>query len=313
MGGRMNSTSLRRTALLFAVVAALTMAGCTSSDSSGDPRSSGKADDGRTGKGATHASAVTALRSAEKSTDRADSARVESTTAMGSMMSMTADGALGWGDGITGTLTITYTGGTLADTMRQLGTTSMEARYLPDAYYAKMGDRFAEKAGGKHWIRYAYDDLADLGGGSGAYLRDQMRNTTPNQSVKLLLASGDVKKVGEEKVRGENTTHYAGTVDVADLAGKNADLSESQLAELKDQLTQAGVTTQTVDIWVNDRDLLVKKVEKGRMATGQLTQTAYYSDYGVRVSAKKPPARDTEDFKELLKQQGSTAGLGRTS
>jgi hypothetical protein len=309
----MNSTRVRRTAVSFAVVAALTAAAaCTSSGSTGDSRSSGK-DDGEARKGATRVGAVAALRSAERSTDQADSARVRSTTTMGSMMSMTADGAIGWGDGITGTLTITYTGGTLADTMRQLGTTSMQARYLPDAYYARMGDRFAEKAGGKHWIRYAYDDLEDLGGGSGAYLRDQMRNTTPNQSVKLLLASGDVKKVGAEKVRGENTTHYSGTVDVADLTGRDSDLGESALADLKEQLTQAGVTTQTVDIWVNDRDLLVKKVEKGRMATGQLTQTAYYSDYGVKVSAKKPPAGDTEDFKELLKQQGSTGGLGGTS
>ncbi|WP_405732802.1 hypothetical protein OG885_18745 [Streptomyces sp. NBC_00028] len=306
----MKSTTVRRMALAIATTTALTgLAACSSGDSGGsgkDDRTSGS------GKGTTRVSPIAALRSAEKSTDAADSARVESTTVMGSMMSMTADGALGWADGITGTVTIEYTGGTLADNMRQLGTTSMEARYLPDAYYAKMGEEFAEQAGGKHWIRYDYDDLADLAGGSGAYLKDQMQNTTPNQSVKLLLASGDVKKVGEEKVRGENATHYSGTVDVADLAGKNSSLTASQLADLKKQLDQAGVTTETVDIWVNDQDLLVKKVEKGRMATGDLTQTAYYSDYGVKVSAEEPPAGDTEDFKKLLEKQGGTVA-GTTS
>ncbi len=127
-----------------------------------------------------------------------------------------------------------------------------------------MGDAFAEQAGGKHWIKYAYDDLESLGGGSGAYLKDQMQNTTPNQSVKLLLASGDVRKVGEEKVRGQETTHYSGTVDVADLASQNSNLDRSQLDDLKKQLEQAGVSTETVDIWVDDQDLLVKKVEKGR-------------------------------------------------
>ncbi|WP_329335847.1 hypothetical protein OG866_17815 [Streptomyces sp. NBC_00663] len=307
----MKSTTVRRMALAIATTTALTgLAACSSAGDSGgsdkDDRTSGS------GQGTTKVSPIAALRSAEKSTDAADSARVESTTAMGSMMSMTADGALGWADGITGTVTIEYTGGTLADTMRQLGTTSMEARYLPDAYYAKMGEKFAEQADGKHWIKYDYDDLADLAGGSGAYLKDQMQNTTPNQSVKLLLASGDVKKVGEEKVRGENATHYSGTVDVADLAGKNSSLTASQLADLKKQLDQAGVTTETVDIWVNDQDLLVKKVEKGRMATGDLTQTAYYSDYGVKVSAEEPPASDTEDFKVLLEKQGGTVA-GTTS
>ncbi|AZP19748.1 hypothetical protein EJC51_28975 [Streptomyces aquilus] len=307
----MKSTSVRRMALAIAATTALTgLAACSSAGDSGGSDKDDQASGG--GKGVTKVSPIAALRSAEKSTDAADSAQVESTTVMGSMMSMTADGALGWADGISGTLTIEYTGGTMADTMRQLGTTKMEARYLPDAYYAKMGDAFAEQAGGKHWIRYDYDDLADLAGGSGAYLKDQMQNTTPNQSVKLLLASGDVKKVGEEKVRGKDTTHYSGTVDVADLAGKNSSLSESQLADLKKQLEQAGVTTETVDIWVDDQDLLVKKVEKGQMATGELTQTAYYSDYGVKVSAEKPPAGDTEDFKTLLEKQGGTVA-GTTS
>ncbi|MER5214986.1 LppX_LprAFG lipoprotein [Streptomyces sp. NPDC002838] len=280
----MKCTGGRRVALAAAVAA--TLAGCTSGTSSG---SSQEPDGDR---GATSVSR-TALRSAERSTDRAESARVRSTTVMGTELSIEADGALGWGHGLTGDLTITYTGGTTAEAMRRLGITSMEARYLSDAYYARMGDAFAEKAGGKHWIKYAYDDLEALGGG-GANLADQLRNTTPNQSVKLLLDSDDVRKVGEETVDGQATTHYSGTVTVADVAD----------AELRKQLQHAGVTTETVDIWVNDQDLLVKKVEKGRTASGELTQTAHYSDYGVKVSAERPPAGDTEDFRELLEKQG---------
>ncbi|GAB7103741.1 lipoprotein [Streptomyces phaeofaciens JCM 4814] len=299
----MKSTTVRRTGLSIAAVTLLTgVAACSSGGSEGSGDSGGSGGSGKDG--TPRFSPVAALRSAEKSTDDADSAKVESTTTMGSVMSMTADGALGWGDGLTGTLTITYTGGTMAETMRQTGSTSMEARYLPDAYYARMGDAFAEQAGGKHWIKYAYDDLESLGGGSGAYLKDQMQNTTPNQSVKLLLASGDVRKVGEEKVRGQETTHYSGTVDVADLASQNSNLDRSQLDDLKKQLEQAGVSTETVDIWVDDQDLLVKKVEKGETTAGAFTQTAYYSDYGTDVSVDEPPASDTADFAELVKQQG---------
>ncbi|MFS8203966.1 hypothetical protein ACLVWQ_35510 [Streptomyces sp. CWNU-52B] len=294
------STSVRRVSVSIAVVAALTAVGaCGGSDS--DAGSGG--DSKGAGKAKTRANPIAALRSVEKSTDGADSAKVESTTTMGTMMSMEADGALGWADGLTGNLTITYTGGAMADQMRQLGTTSMEARYLPDAYYAKMGDKFATQSGGKHWIKYDYDDLAKLAGGSGAYMKDQMQNTTPNQSVKLLLASGDVKKVGTEKVRGEDTTHYSGTVEVADLADKSSNLSADQLADLKQQLEQAGVTTETIDIWVNDEDLLVKKAEKGELATGAMSSTAYYSDYGVRVSVEEPAVGDTADFKDLMQSQ----------
>ncbi|MEU8992601.1 hypothetical protein AB0C98_40530 [Streptomyces sp. NPDC048558] len=263
----MTSTRARRSALWVALPTALTaLAACTFSD---DP---GEADP------TAPARAVTAaLRTVERSTGQAESARVRSTTTMGSTLSMKADGTLAWSDGLTGTLTITYTGGTTAETMRRLGTTSMEARYLPDAYYARMGDAFAAKTDGKHWIKYPYDDLDDLAGTSGAALAEQMRGTAPHTSVKLLLSSTDARKVGEETVRGERTRHYSGTVQ------------------------GEGAAQQTVDIWVDDRDLLVKKVEKGRTATGALTQTAYYSDYGVKTKVERPAAGDTADLKELLK------------
>ncbi|CAM5700077.1 hypothetical protein [Streptomyces aurantiogriseus] len=270
------------------VVAVLVLAGAAACTSTGEQPEN---DEHRT----TPVS-LTALRSAERSTGRAASARVRSTAVMGPALSLKATGALGWGDGLTGTLTITYTGGTTAQAMRDLGITSMEARYLPDAYYARTGEALAAKTGGKHWLRYAYDDLEGLG--AGANFADQMRNITPNQSVRLLLDSEDVRKVGEETVEGRRATHYSGTVAVGDVTDSG----------LRKQLEQAGVTTESVDIWVDDRDLLVKKVEKGRTTTGEYSQTAYYSDYGTEVAVEAPPAHDTADFSQLLGRQDSGSG-----
>jgi len=212
---------------------------------------------------------------------------------MGTQLSLTADGVLAWRDGLSGKLTIDYTGGTAAETMRALGVTSMEARYLADAYYAHMGDTFAAKTGGRHWLRYAYDDLKSLGGG--ADLADQMRSTTPNQSVRLLLDSDDVRALGRETVDGRTTTHYSGTVDVEDVTD----------TELRQRLQNADVTAETLDIWINEKNLLVKKVEKTSTANGRVTQTAHYSDYGVPVAVRKPPAADTADFKSLLSQSST--------
>ncbi|MFF7732543.1 hypothetical protein [Streptomyces sp. NPDC007984] len=284
----MQGWTVRRVGLVLAVATALTgVTACSSEDSSDGPGQDDRAPHGRT---------LAALRSAERATEHAESARVESMTTMGSLMSMTADGTLRWSDGITGTLTIRYTGGSVADAMRRLGTTSMEARYLPEAYYARLGEKFAEQTGGKRWIRYAYEDLDALAGDSGAHLGDQMRSTTPNQSVKLLLSSGDVRKVGEETVRGRSATHWSGTVAAADVTD----------TDLREQLTEAGVTTQSVDIWIDRRNLLVKKVEKAQTATGRLTQTAHYADYGVPVRAERPPASDTGDFEDLVRKQSGT-------
>ena len=63
---------------------------------------------------------------------------------MGTQLSLTADGVLAWRDGLSGSLTIDYTGGTAAEAMRDLGVTSMEARYLPTPT-ARMGNTFAAK------------------------------------------------------------------------------------------------------------------------------------------------------------------------
>ncbi|QNP70813.1 hypothetical protein IAG44_16130 [Streptomyces roseirectus] len=221
-----------------------------------------------------------ALRSAERATREAASAKVETSTVMGRLMSLTAEGAVSWSGGLTGTLVLTYTGGSVARTMREAGTSSTEARYLPEAYYARMGAALAKSAGGRHWVRYDYADLERLAGRSGEYIQDQLRHTAPNRSVKLLLASRDVREVGRETVRGRRTTHYSGSVD--------SDASH--------------VTTERVDVWVDERHLLVKKVEKGVTADGAYSQTAYYSDYGTKVAAERPPAKDTADFSELVRE-----------
>ncbi|MGC0401259.1 hypothetical protein RKD27_003903 [Streptomyces sp. SAI-126] len=277
---------MKRTTVRLTTAAALTaLTACTSSHSSGKPEQDRPT--------ASAPAALPALRTAERSTERAETARVSSTTVLGTQLSLTADGVLSWRDGLSGALTIDYTGGSAAETMRGLGVTSMEARYLSDAYYARVGDTFAAKTGGKHWLRYAYDDLKTLGGG--ADLADQMRSTTPDQSVRLLLDSDDVRELGRQTVDGQATTHYAGTVDVEDVTD----------TELQQRLQDAGVTAETLDIWINEKNLLVKKVEMTSTANGRMTQTAHYSDYGVKVAVQKPPAADTEDFKTLLSQSGT--------
>lgn len=289
----------------LAAVAALTsMAACSGSDGS---KGSGGAGEGKAG-AVSKASPVAALKQVQQKTGGAQSAKVEGTTEIGSVMSMKQSGAIGWADGLSGELAITYTGGTMGDALKQSGGDgTVRARYFKDEYYANMGDAMAANTGGKHWIRYSYKDLAELGGASGDVMKDQIQNSTPEQGVKALLASGDVKKVGREEVRGVSATHYSGTVDVAELTARNSELDEKQLAEFKEQLALAGVTTQTVDIWVDENDLLVKKTERGEMKTGAFNSTLFYSDYGTEVSVEKPAASDTVEFTELLKQ-GSTPG-----
>ena len=190
---------------------------------------------------------MAALRSAEKQTDGADSAKVEGTTAMGALTSTMTTAPWTGRTACTGTMTITYTGGTMARRLRRWRATPMEARYLPDAYYANMGDG-VRRAG----RRQALDQVrlrrpGQAAGASGEVMKDQMQNSRPGAGVQLLLASGDVKKVGEETVTGRQaTTHYAGTVDVAELAKmQSKDARRSDLS---------GAEEAVGDLGIDDRD-----------------------------------------------------------
>ncbi|MEV0884342.1 hypothetical protein AB0J03_10985 [Streptomyces microflavus] len=297
----MRTSTLRRVGTGAAAAALMSVAAC--SGGGGDSGTAGKP--AGTG-GAAEAGSVAALQQIREKTGTVRSARIEGTTEMGDTVSMQQTGTIGWADGLSGSLTITYTGGTMAEALKQGGGDgTVRARYLKDEYYADMGDAFAANVGGKHWVRYAYKDLAELGGPAGDVLEEQVQNSTPEQGVKALLAAGDVRKAGQEDVRGVSATRYSGTVDVAELTGRNSALDAEQLAALKEQLSAAGVTTQTVDIWVDRNDLLVKKTERGETAGGAFSSTVFYSDYGTKVSVEKPPAADTVDFKEILKQRGA--------
>ncbi|MER6114480.1 hypothetical protein [Streptomyces sp. NPDC001743] len=301
----MRISTVRRVGLAVAVAAALTSVGaCGGPDDGGTAKGDGKAES--RGTAVVKTNAIAALLDVQKKTGAASSAKVDATMVLGSAMSMKQSGALDWSDGISGSMKITYTGGAMADTLKKAGGSStMEARYFKDGYAADMGAALARQTGGKHWISYSYDVLAELGGASGAVMKDQMQNTSPSQGVNALLASGEVKEVGKEEVRGVAATHYSGTVDVAELTARTSKLDAGRLAALKKQLTDAGITTETIDIWVDGNDLLVKKTERGQMKTGELNSTVFYSDYGTKVAVERPPAGETIGFKELLQQQGA--------
>lgn len=170
----MRTSTVRRVCLSVAAAAALTsVAACSGSDS-------GKSD--KQGSGVVKADPIAALLDVQKKTGGENSAKVEGTTQMGTTMSMKQTGVIDWTDGLTGTMEITYTGGSMADAMKQSGGTgTMQARYFKDGYVVNMGDGFAKQTGGKHWINYGYADLAKMAGASGEAMKQQMQNTTPDQ------------------------------------------------------------------------------------------------------------------------------------
>ncbi|MGW3567222.1 hypothetical protein ACWDSL_25715 [Streptomyces sp. NPDC000941] len=268
---------------------------------------SDKADSDKSNKGSSDKAAeqvggpLAALKLASQQTDQQHSAKVEGTTQMGTQNS-TMSGAMDWADGMRANMTITQKGGSVQNS--PLAGKPMEARYTPDAMFMNLGPEFAAQAGGKHWMKYDYDTLAKQAGASGEFLKDQMQNTDPARSVQLLIATGQVKSVGSESVKGVKATHYTGTVKVSELAKmQSKDLSESDLTALQKQLETSGMETETIDLWIDGKNLLVKKREQAESNNGTYDSTVFYSDYGTKVTVEEPPASDTMNFEDALAKQ----------
>jgi hypothetical protein len=292
----------RTLALGVAVVAALgTLSACGGKGGDSASHSGGSSHGGN-----APTSALAALKLAASKTSKADSAKVDGTT-VSSGVTTTMNGTLDWSNGITGAMTVKLSGGQASGAMGQLGGgDGIQALYLPDAIYMNMGAEMAKTDGGKPWLKYSYDALAKTAGASGAALKEEFQNQDPTSSVQMLIASGEVKSVGSETVRGDQATHYAGTVKVSQLLGAQSGLDSATAKALQAQLKQQGITTEHVDVWVDGKGLLVKQVEKAATAKGSITSTAYYSDYGVKVNLTTPPASQTLDAASMLSGAGQS-------
>ena len=169
--------------------------------------------------------------------------------------------------------------------------------------YVKVVGAAAQLSGGKQWLKL---DLSQLGAQSGgASLGSALKinqNTDASQQMKLLLTSGDLKKIGSETVDGVRTTHYGGTVDPATMLRKQAagsKLSPEELKQLQDTLQSAGITDEHIDVWLDEAGLPVEMKVALQSAAGAVTVDEHFSDWGTPVDITPPPADQVLDISKL--------------
>ncbi|MEU1627759.1 hypothetical protein ABZ746_20970 [Streptomyces sp. NPDC020096] len=294
----MPNTRLRKAAAAVAVIAAL---GAVSACGGGKSASAQQSGAPTGGQQPVVASAISALLKVKSSTDQAHSAKVDAEIDQGQLGKTHQSGALDWSDGYQGDVTVTPEGDSLAGAMGM-----NEIRYTKDAMYTRVSGKAGQ--GGEHWLKYDYAEL-DKQGANGKAMRAQLQSGNPNQTVLMLIASGDVKVVGKENVRGVEATHYSGLVDAGKLAADTTPgLSKTEQDQLKQQLHDDGVSSDQIDIWVNGDNLMVKKLEQVHTAKANIRQEIYYSGYGVKVNVTAPPASETTDFAALARQPQNATG-----
>lgn len=135
-------------------------------------------------------------------------------------------------------------------------------------------------------------------------------SASPGDSAKVLLAAdNNVTKVGDDTVRGADTTHYKGTIP----------LDEKHLAKIGgfargavQKLVDGGVTSIPFDAWLDKQGRLVKMTEaldvtvKGTAA--HVTTTLERYDFGTKVAVVAPPKSEQADGAAFLSALKSATG-----
>ncbi|MFF5494753.1 DUF1396 domain-containing protein [Streptomyces aquilus] len=184
---------------------------------------------------------------------------------------------------------------------------SAEIRLVDKAMYIGGNPEMAKEMDGKTWMKFDMSALSDeqLGGGAaGAGQAEQ----NPAAESTFMTGAKDVKEVGTEKVDGVETTHYTGTLTLDALRDsfKDEDKATREKREKSvEQYEKMGVDKLTMDMWIDGEDHTKQFRMKGAADKGTLDLTITFLDINKPVTVTAPPAKDTVDLAEMMKEAQS--------
>lgn len=299
---------------VFAVAAAVTVAAtaCASSGTTGS------------GQGGDSAQAMTllakmtapqAVAASSKAVASKQSAKVHMTVKT-PMVDEDADGVMSFGSSLAMDQTVQMSSGNpqTSAAFSQMG--KMEMRMTGMVAYMNVGgnQQIVTALQGKKWMKIDFNNLSGVPILSNfSFLKDVGKNNDPSAKLKSLLASPELKKVGEEQRNGVQTLHFTGDVNEADLvkASTGSGLTRQDLDSLSAAAKAAGITSTSYDVWVDGDGLPVEIKFSENTNQGAVSGDISYSDWGTPVNVTAPPADQTVDIAQLLQSQGGQSQGGQ--
>lgn len=157
---------------------------------------------------------------------------------------------------------------------------------------------------GKSWVRF---DLATIGEEMGVDMSQftQFSNNDPTAALEYLKGATDLEEVGSEEVRGEETTHYEGVVDL-EQAADNVD--DEQLSKaIKDVIEIGGQKEIPLEVWIDGDERIARMMYAFETSAGQgspesLTSeiTMEFYDFGTEVDVTIPTDDESVDLQDVI-------------
>ncbi|MFJ4185725.1 hypothetical protein [Kitasatospora sp. NPDC089509] len=153
----------------------------------------------------------------------------------------------------------------------------------------------AAKNGGKHWERFTVQPDPD--GHKEVPYAGLIDLLNPVEALAAANADGmEPSFVGEEKYEDSTVEHYRVTTTAEKYAAAQSQLTQARRDGLRAALAPGGSVSLTLDLWLNDKDQLVRLQRTGTGDSGRADDSVVYSDpAGALLSAQAPAETDTVD------------------
>jgi hypothetical protein len=154
-----------------------------------------------------------------------------------------------------------------------------------NALYMKMSE--LSKVYGKAWLELPFSELKGISSLSLGQLSEQMQSDSPLQQTQMLAGATNVRTVGSTTIDGSAVTEYSGTYP---LAAGIAQLPASSRAAVQQELTKAGMTSASFEIWLDDQHQVRKLVITEHGTTESVVLSELVTSINQPVSVQVPPA-----------------------
>jgi hypothetical protein len=185
------------------------------------------------------------------------------------------------------------------------GQGKLETLFLQRVVYLHLPEKLsAQVPGGKPWLKLDLDKVAKAQGIDLGALQSTS-NSNPSQQLDQLRGAGEVKRVGTEKIRGTQTTHYRAKIDLRRAAEKApAAQREAARRSVERLIKIQGSRTVPIDAWIDSQGRLRRERVAQRVQGQSLDFTMDLYDFGTQETLNAPPAADTQDFSTVLSRAG---------
>jgi hypothetical protein len=177
----------------------------------------------------------------------------------------------------------------------------------PNLYIQLPAADKAQLPTGKTWISLNLNTVTEAKlGASLAQLSNSSQESTQLLSYLQSVSTSGITTVGPAAIKGVPTTEYKATIDLAKVADQKSPLAQAAIKSLE---AQVNATTLPVQVWLDAQGRVRQVSEQLQVSTnsqssggttvpaasGSVSTTVDYYDFGTPVTVQPPPASQVDD------------------